>query len=165
MPYAMDDMPQDQIGMMPTDSPSAMPSIGEQTNYRIARKGARPLRFNGSELAMAMSFTPGIPYWYEINIYRTTNAEFVAAVRLFHQSEDKYDTVEAWSFSSLEEALVAIETYDAASDVEFVLPEADDVLQSAEIAARAMELEARIHNQRQHYRGLVGEILFELDAG
>lgn len=143
---------------------SAPPSIGQAMTFRIARSGARPIKFTGSELAMAMSFTPEIPYWYEINIYRTNDSNFVTAIRLFHQSEDKRDTVEAWQFSSLDEALTAIEHYDAGADVEAVMPDTVQNDCAAEIAACALELRARLENQRQHYRGLAGEILFELEA-
>lgn len=161
MPYAMEDSNSDPTHPEPGPSKA---NIGQPAFYRIVRAGARPLKFSGSELAMAMSFTPEIPFWYEINLYRTTESHFVAAVRLFHQSEDKSDTVEAWSFTSLDEALAAIEHYDAAQDVDFAaaVPEADS--SGAEVAAMALELRARIHAQRHHYRGLVGEILYELDA-
>lgn len=164
MPYAMEDMNSDPSGAHQADTGSSQSSIGQSRFHRVARSGARPLKFSGSELAMAMSFTPEIPFWYEINLYRTTESEFVAAIRLFHQSEDRQDTVEAWSFKSLDEALSAIEHYDAAHDVEFAVAAPREDLPGAEVAARALELRARIHAQRQHYRGLVGEILHELDV-
>ncbi len=164
MSYAMEETTPDMGGMASPEPAMSNANIGQPASYRIVRSGARPLKFNGSELAMAMSFTPEIPYWYEINLYRTTDSEFVAAVRLFHQSEEKRDTVEAWKFKSLDEALAAIEHYDAATDVEAVMPGIEDDLCGAEVAAQAMELRARIENQRQHFRGLVGEVLYELDA-
>ncbi len=164
MSFAMEEKTSEMSGMTSTDTGLSNANIGQPVSYRIVRSGARPVKFKGSELAMAMSFTPEIPYWYEINLYRTTSSEFVAAVRLFHQSEEKRDTVEAWSFKSLDEALAALEHYDAAMDVDVVLPEVGEEQCAAEIAARALELRARIESQRQHYRGLVGEVLYELDA-
>ena len=164
MSYAMEDMKADPIGMASAEAPASRAQIGQPMSYRIPRAGARPLRFTGSELAMAMSFTPEIPYWYEVNLYRTTESHFVVAIRLFHQAEDKRDTVEAWQFKTLDEAMAAIEHYDAAHDVDLAVSVPWDEISGAETAARALELQARIHGQRQHYRGLVGEILFELDA-
>ncbi len=164
MSLAMEDTNPTSTGQHSSDAGTSKSSIGQPGFYRIARSGARPLKFSGSELAMAMSFTPEIPFWYEINLYRTTDSEFVAAVRLFFQSEDRSDTIEAWSFETLEEALAAIEHYDAATDVEFPVFGPGEEPCGAEVAARALELRARIHAQRQHYRGLVGEILHELDA-
>lgn len=164
MSYAMEDTKSEAVGAAPVDAMASPSMIGQPMSYRIARLGARPLKFTGTELAMGMSFTPEVPYWYEINLYRTTGSDFVVAVRLFHQSEDKRDTVEAWRFKSLDEAITAIEHYDAAQDVDFPVTAPGETLSGAEVAARALELQARIHGQRQHYRGLVGEILFELDA-
>lgn len=161
MSYALEDTNKDHPGA----GGVAPSNIGQPNGYRISRSGARPLKFNGSELAMAMSFTPEIPYWYEINLYRTTESDFVAAVRLFHQSEDKLDTVEAWRCKSLDEALTSLEHYDAANDVEVTLIAPGKDMAASEVAAASLELHARIHAQRQHYRGLVGEILHELDAG
>jgi hypothetical protein len=160
----MKQTPSELSGKPAADSGVPNSNIGQPTFFRIVRSGARPIRFSGSELAMAMSFTPEIPFWYEINLYRTTETDFVAAVRLFHQSEERRDTVEAWQFKSLDEALSAIEHYDAAADVEFEMPDWGDKACGPDIAARALELRARIECQRRHYRGLVGEILYELDA-
>jgi len=160
----MENLTADPAGMHSPEAVASQPNIGQPSSYRIVRSGARPLKFSGSELAMAMSFSPEIPYWYEINLYRTTGSEFVAAVRLFHQSEDRRDTVEAWRFSSLDEALAAIEDYDAAQDVDFAAAIPRENMPGAEIAGQALTLQARVHAMRQHYRGLVGEILFELDA-
>lgn len=165
MSYASEEASMNMAEMPAMPGNTAPSAIGQAMPFRIARSGARPLKFAGSELAMAMSFTPELPYWYEINLYRTNASQFVLAIRLFHQSEEKRDTVEAWQFKSLDEALAAIEHYDAAADVEAVLPDTTGQHCAAEIAAQAFELRARIETQREHYRGLAGEILHELDAG
>lgn len=163
MAYAIEETSPDAVGLSPTDPVSPARSVGQPQSHRIARVGARPLKFSGSELAMAMSYTPDLPYWYEINLYRTTEADFVAAVRLFHQSEDKQDTAEAWRVATLDEALSTIEHYDAGKDVECAMFDVHADVSASELAARGLELHARILGQRQHYRGLVGEILYELD--
>lgn len=149
----------------PQTPPPTPTSVGQEMTYRIKRSGARPLKFAGSELAMAMSFTPACPYWYEINLYRTTDIEFVVAVRIFHQAEDVQDNVEAWKFATLEDALWQIESYDAAGDIVAPFPDDMDSATPADLAADAMELRARIKAARQHYHGLAGEILCELDGG
>ncbi|MFA8442744.1 hypothetical protein [Yoonia sp.] len=134
-------------------------------SYQIKRAGGRPLRFDGSELAMAMSYTPAIPYWYEINLYRTTQQGFVAAIRLFHQAEDQQDTVRAWEAATLDEAIEQLITYDAAQDVplgvEFNLATAP----ASETGALALQLLAQISDVRQHYGSLIGEFLYDLENG
>lgn len=130
---------------------------------RIRRTGARPLVFEGIELAMAMSFTPALPYWYEINLYRTNEQHFAVAIRLFYQSASEQDHVRAWECDSLDQALDKIANYDAAQDVRFAIDPAASNLAAAELAAMAMELRARIMSARAHFASLVGEFFYELD--
>ena len=141
-----------------------MPSVGAAMEYRVKRVGARPLVFHGSELAMAMSFTPQIPYWYEVNIYRTDAQEFVLAVRLFFQSETEQDTVRAWTFGSLDAVMEAIENYDAGHDIRLNFEGFDEDMPPVEMAARALDLSARVEAARLHFAGLVGELFDEIDS-
>ena len=132
--------------------------------FRIKRPGARPLVFEGIELAMAMSFTPSLPYWYEINLYRTNDQRFVACVKQFFQSETEQDSVRAWDFDTLEQALDKLSHYDAGQDIRFQIDPSLSTLSAAELAAHALDLRARIQGARRHYESLVGEFLFELEA-
>ncbi len=112
---------------------------------------------------MAMSFTPEIPYWYEINIYRTTEQSFVLAIRQFFQSVDEKDTVRAWVFDSLPEVFDHIEQYDVGNDVQ--MPQVDlSHAAPAELAAMAMDLTSRLKAARLHFSGLVGELLLEIES-
>ena len=142
---------------------SDMPGLGVVTSYRLPRPGARPLVFAGTELAMAMSFTPELPYWYEINLYRTEEQHFVVAIRQFFQSESEQDVCRAWSFETLAEALDAIEHYDAARDIR--MPVLDlGAMVPAELAARAMDLQSKVSAARLHFGGLAGELFSEIEA-
>lgn len=133
--------------------------------YNIKRAGGRPLRFEGSELAMAMSYTSAIPYWYEINIYRTVEQRIVTAVRLFHQSEERQDTVQAWESANLEEAIDSLTSYDAANDVRVAADLDIANLPAAEAATIALQLLAQITDARYHFQSLVGEFLYDLENG
>jgi hypothetical protein len=132
--------------------------------FRIKRPGARPLVFEGIELAMAMSFTPSLPYWYEVNLYRTSDQRFVAAVRLFFQAESEVDQVRAWDFDTLDQALDKLAQYDAAQDIRFAMDPVNLTLPPAELAAMAMELRARVDSARRHFSSLLGEFFYELDT-
>ncbi len=146
-----------QAGVTPF-SQNAMP-------FHIKRAGGRPLRFEGSELAMAMSYTAAIPYWYEINLYRTAEQSFVAAVRLFHQSEDRQDTVRAWETATLDEVIEQLIAYDAAGDVPLGLGFDGQSTAASEMGAMAMQLMAQIADARHHYGSLIGEFLYDLENG
>lgn len=140
-------------------------SFGGAQAHRIARPGSRPLTFSGTELAMAMSFTPELPYWYELNIYRTDGQRFVLVVKQFFQSEDEEDRKNAWEFGSLPEVFEALESYDAARDVKMDAERFEmDGMSAAELATRAYELRARIEAARAHFAGLVGEFLAQVET-
>jgi hypothetical protein len=139
-------------------------AAASSTRMRLPRRGARPLAFSGHELAMAMSFTPGLPYWYEITIYRTTEQRFVLAIRQFFVSEQEKDTSDAWMFDTLPEVFDALETYDAGRDVVGDLGGAHAGMAPAELAARAMDLRARVEAARHHFASLLGEFFSEMDG-
>lgn len=141
-----------------------MPFAAAPHSYRIKRPGARPLVFDGIELAMAMSFTPSLPYWYEINLYRTSDQRFVASIRLFFRSEEEQDLVRAWEFDTLDQALEKLSSFDAGQDVRFAIDPEDASLSPSQLAAMAMELRARILAAQQHYKSLVGEFFYELET-
>ncbi|MEM7520402.1 MAG: hypothetical protein AAF307_05130 [Pseudomonadota bacterium] len=147
----------------PTGGGADLSYLGAGVTYRLPQPGGRPNVFQGAELAMAMSFTPGLPYWYEINLYRTAEQGFVVAIRTFFQSEEEVDFVKSWSFSSIHEALAMVETYDPSIDVH--VPAVDmSAASPADLAATALALKAEVESRRAHYAGLVGEMLAEIEA-
>lgn len=133
------------------------------SNFVLPQRGRRPLAFVGTEIAMATSFTPAIPYWYEINIYRSRDDQFIVAIRKFFQSEAIDDVVEAWTFPSIEHVFFHIEGYDPATDIP-VPSQSFDSMAPAELSAVAMQTMAQIEEARTHFSGLVGEILYEIDS-
>jgi len=134
-------------------------------SHRIKRMGSRPVSFEGSELAMAMSFSPNLPYWYEINLYRTNDQRFVAAIRLFFVSDKEEDRVQAWEFGDLDEALEKLIQYDAGADVHLGFGfDTTAAAVPAELAAYAMELRAQVADHRHHYQSLIGEFLYDLEG-
>lgn len=148
---------------MSADRPE-MPSVGLAREFRIRRMGARPLVFRGTELAMSMSFSPELPYWYEMNIYRTEQQSFVLAIRMFFQSEDIRDHARAWELETIGDVFDRIEAYDAAQDIRLSLPDTLDGAAPAELAAHALDLSARVAAARAHFAGLVGELFAEIET-
>lgn len=137
----------------------------QAANFKLKRLGSRPLIFQGSELAMAMSYMPNFPYWYEINIYRTLNQRFVTAVRLFYQDEHTQDSMRAWENDSIDDAIEKLIRYDPAYDVSLSLEAELSGTPPAVIAAQAITLQVRISEARHHYQSLVGEFLYDLENG
>ncbi|MEM9232062.1 MAG: hypothetical protein AAGB10_20920 [Pseudomonadota bacterium] len=143
--------------------PEAHAPVATPQKFRIKRVGARPMQFEGSELGMAMSFSPANEYWYEVNIYRTVESRFVLAIRLFYQSDDNQDTAKAWECESFGQVMDHLEAYDAAQDIQVKIAPEDLSLSLPELAARAMGFQAEAEAARLQFRGLVGEILHELE--
>jgi hypothetical protein len=142
------------------------PSLGQPNmQFHIKRIGGRPLRFEGIELAMAMSYTPQVPFWYEINLYRSMEQNFIATVRLFHQSQDMQDTVRAWEVGTIDEAIKKLTDFDAAHDVPVQLDCDYTKVAAAVAASTALQMLANISEARTHYKSLVGEFLFDLHDG
>lgn len=131
---------------------------------RLKRIGARPLAFEGEELCMAMSFIPGMPMWFEINVWRTSKGGFVTAVKQFHRDDNRIDTCRAWECETFEQVMFSLENFDPVEDLE-PAPELDSKCSSAEIAAAALTLRARIAEARRQYDGILGEILHDLENG
>ena len=141
--------------MQSPESSGDVTFMTSSTSYSLPQPGKRPLTFTGSELAMAMSFTPALPYWYEINIYSTNDGQFVVAIRKFFQSETEEDVVKAWSFPSIDHAFEHIQHYDAGHDVP--VPHGDfAAMAPAEMSAVALQTHAQIEEARSHFAGLVG---------
>ena len=145
--------------------PDQMPTAAPVAPVRIKRTGQRPLVFDGTELCMAMSYVPGAPSWYEINVYRSTGQKFVVAIRTFFRSEDERDRARAWEFDSFEQVMECLEGFDAAVDVRVDRFGDEAEMSAAELAAEGFGLRARVEAARAQYRGLVGEILHELEQG
>ena len=162
MPYMTEAHQADPVVPM-QDSPKPTPAIGNAMRYNIKRVGGRPMTFEGVELGMAMSFSPEHPYWYEFNIFRKIGG-FVLTVKRFHVAEDETDFCRAWEFDTIDQAMDALETYDAAQDVraDKYLPHAN--ASAAELAAASMQLKAEIADSRTHFSSLVGEFLHDLGA-
>lgn len=151
-------------GVFNTEAPSRVREDAMMLTYSVKRVGARPLEFKGVELAMAMSFTPDLPYWYELNLFKVLHGGFVAAVKTFYVSEDERDSSRAWKCDTLDDALYQLESYDPAVDVRVSSDQSNPMKCAAELFAASLDIRARVEAARQHYRGLVGEFMYELDA-
>lgn len=162
MTYMTSPAPQDQIVSL---GDGAAVAAGPGAMIRLPRMGARPLVFQGVELGMAMSFTPDVPYWYEVNLYRRADGKFVLAIRQFFQSVDERNTVVASEHDTLDDAIDTLEGYDAGKDVRVTVSAMEPGLAAADFAAYALDLRARVDAARRHFSGLVGEFLHEIEAG
>ncbi|MGL4636215.1 MAG: hypothetical protein ACRCWF_09560 [Beijerinckiaceae bacterium] len=143
----------------------SMPNlVASGHSVSLRRTGERPLVFQGVEICSAMSYIPGAPLWYEINVYRTATESFVANVRMFTRSENDKDRFSACEADSFEEAIMWLEAYEPASDIRADLPLDDADVSVVELSIKAAAMRIRLSEARRQYRDLLGEVLFAVEA-
>ncbi|MGL5136717.1 MAG: hypothetical protein ACRC7G_03010 [Beijerinckiaceae bacterium] len=138
------------------------PAAGNQMMLR--RTGERPLAFEGVEVCSAMSYAPGTPLWYEINVYRTTVDSFVANVRMFTKSENDKDRFSAYEASSFDEALFWLENYDPAEDIRADLPLDNNDVSVVELGLKAAAMKMKLSEARRQYKDLLGEVFYAVEG-
>ncbi|MEO1328934.1 MAG: hypothetical protein AAFW46_04670 [Pseudomonadota bacterium] len=129
----------------------------------LRRSGARPVSFRGVQICSAMSYTVGTPLWYEINLYRLQDQSFVVDVRMFTKSDEDSDKFTVQHVASFDEAVSALEAYDAAADVRVNVALDDPTASLADLTFQALAVRARVEEARAQYRGLVSQILSDLE--
>jgi hypothetical protein len=149
------------LSQSPMVEPAAA-AIADQF-FTLRRSGGRPLSFAGVELCSAMSYEPGTPLWYEINVYRTASRTYVANVKMFSKSEDEKDRHAAHEADSFEEALYWLENYEPAGDIRADLPFDNPSVPVIELGIKAAVVSMKLSEARRQYRDLVGEVLYALE--
>ena len=134
------------------------------TGYRLKRTGQRPYMFNGTELCNAMSYVPGTPFWYEINIYQNLNETFVVEIKMFTKSDNDREMFRVMEVSSLSDVFEKLENYQTAHDIEVPLVNFADTRKSvAEVGLQAAQIRLKMKEASRQFSDLVGQILFELE--
>ncbi|MGL4239970.1 MAG: hypothetical protein ACRCTI_02535 [Beijerinckiaceae bacterium] len=144
-----------------TGYPTALAAAANMITLR--RTGERPLVFQGSEVCSAMSYMPGTPLWYEINVYRTAAEGYIANVRMFTKSDNDKDRFSAYEASSFDEAMFWLESYDPAEDIRADLPLDNTEVPVIELGLKAAAVRMRLSEAKRQYRDLLGEILYALN--
>jgi hypothetical protein len=130
----------------------------------LRRTGERPMSFRGVEVCSAMSYAPGTPLWYEINLYRTAHESFIANVRMFSKAEHEKDRFAAFEATSFDEAMFWLENYDPANDITADLPLDNTDVPVVELGLKAAAIRMKLAEARRQYRDLLGEIFFAVEA-
>jgi hypothetical protein len=137
-------------------------AIAEQF-FTLRRNGERPLAFAGSEVCSAMSYMPGTPLWYEVNIYRTAARGYVGYVRMFTKSEDDKDRFSGCEADSFEEIIHWLVSYEPAHDISASIPVDDPTVSAVELGIKAAAVSLKLAEARRQYADLLGEILYTLE--
>lgn len=141
------------------------PSLGDDVMpYKLKQTGGRPVHFEGVELCSTMSYAPGTPLWYEINLYKSTEATFVLDIRMFTKSENERDNFRVFTAYSLADVFDILERYDAANDIDATSVDLQgDTMSIAQLSLSAASLRLRVEEARGQFRDLVGQLLYQLE--
>lgn len=152
---------------MPSRGPEpGMPVPALPEAVKLRRTGGRAVKFHGTLLCTAMSYQPGLPFWYEISIYRKTTGAFVVAVKMFTRDENQRDLFRVYGADEFEELVDLLEGYDPTIDIDAIELEnpGEDVATSL-LALKGLGIRLRMEEAKRQFGDLVGEILYELDVG
>ncbi len=122
--------------------------------------GAKPLRIHGVILAEAHSWSPAVPAWHEVALFRTEGRECAVALRMRKKAVGEADIHHAEIFASLDEALEWLEAFDPTSGLAPGFDASDRRVSTAEIALASAALRQQADAVTRQWRGLLGELLY-----
>ncbi|WP_439551163.1 hypothetical protein [Falsiroseomonas sp.] len=142
--------------------PAADPAVRPVT-LRVS--GAKPVRLRGRLLTEGRSCAAASTAWHEVSIWQIEGSREVAvALRTRSPGGDAADVHRAELFPDLAEALDWLEAFDPLADLSVDFDASDRRLSGVEVALRAAALRGRAEAVTREWRGLLGDVLFVLDA-
>lgn len=139
------------------------PSSFREMHFSLKRTGQRPFAFSGSEICTSTSHSVGPSLWYELNIYRSNEGQYVVEIKMFNKSSKNKDRFSVIEMSSLEEISSFLEGYDAACDISSSFSLEDDHMPLSLLTLEAISLKIRIEEARSQFKDLAGELLYQLN--
>ncbi|MEM9726410.1 MAG: hypothetical protein AAF909_13250 [Pseudomonadota bacterium] len=141
--------------------------VEEQEQFSLItlrRSGQRALGFRGVVVANGMSFRVGTPFWYELNVFKTSASGYVADVRHFTKADGETDKFSVCVADTMEEVLDFFESYKPSHDVRAEFDLEDDSESASELAFKALALRLKIEEAKSQYESMVSEIFSQLEA-
>lgn len=154
------------MNVVQTEAPAqaVAPSVQAKT-FRLKRSGVRPKVFEGAEVCHSMSYESGTPFWYELNIYRTTSSSFVSEIKFFTKSDSLRDTFKTFDAVSIDDLIGRLEKYDPTGDIEpRIIPAEQLEANAAKAALQVAELSVKMHEAKRQWDDVIGDILFQISA-
>jgi len=159
----------------PPDNPVQFRQLDPSTQARVGelqaralppellrRTGKRPYSFNGVAVATVSGITPALPFWYEINIFRTVSDTYVSDIRLFHKEADYPDFFRVEEHLDLETVFEHLEGYDPAGDLALSPSMPKWSTSNAALEFGVARLQMQVNRINQHYGSLVGALLHDI---
>ena len=134
--------------------------VAEPAEVTLRISGGKPLRIVGVMIAEATSWSPSVPAWHEVSLYRTQGQECAASIRMLKKAMGETDIHHAELFASIEDALNWLEEFDPTADLAPDFDASDRRVSTAEIALFSAALRQHADAVTRQWRGLIGELLY-----
>lgn len=150
-----------------TESPGSVMLAETSDNMVTLRiSGGKPMHMRADLLAECSSWSNGAPAWHEVVLYRQQNtAEFAVGIKTCGAAMGGNDVFHARLFPDLDAALAWLQIFNPIADLGADIDASDRRISTTEIALRAATLRQQADRVEQHYRSMIGELLYRLDAG
>lgn len=133
-------------------------------NQSLRRTGQRPFDFNGTLVAMTCGINATLPFWYEINAYRTRGDGWVSDIRLFRKEDGSTDLFHVAEHDDLDALFDHLESYDATGDLVPPRELVEGTASGTQLALHTARLQMAANQIVDHYRGLLGDLMIRLAA-
>ncbi|WP_375382035.1 hypothetical protein [uncultured Sphingomonas sp.] len=127
----------------------------------LKRTGQRSFAFNGQILGTVCGIDQVLPYWYEINVYRTVLGTYISDIRLFGKGAEATDLFRVTEHDAMDAVQNYLEHYDPSCDLPPVRYDATSQ-SAAALTLRAIEVRAELQRIADHYHVTVGALLTAL---
>jgi hypothetical protein len=128
--------------------------------------GSKPMHFQAELLAECSSWSAGTPAWHEVLLYRRVKTgDFAVGVKTCRASMGGNEVFHARTFADLDAALAWLQAFNPTADLGADIDASDRRISTTEIALRAATLRQQADRVEQQYRGMIGELLYRMDAG
>ena len=143
----------------------SLPPRGIDPGWVVLRNvGGKPLRLRAELLAEGSNRGPDSCAWHEVAIYRADGGAIAVALRFMRDGGAETGVHRARLFADMDAAATWLEEFDPAGDLSAEFDVADTRVTAAGMALKAASLRDRVERLDRAYRGLIGEVLYQLET-
>lgn len=149
----------------PVPTPAPRAEMLREAEERLApmqvlrRTGLRPFSFNGQLLGTVCGVDQVLPYWYEVNVYRTVIGSYVSDIRFFAKAAEAPDLFRVAEHDDMPALHAYLERYDPCRDLPPMRHELSPDASAAALTLLAIETRAEMRRIDDHFRVTAGAML------
>jgi hypothetical protein len=135
---------------------------------RLTQTDGRTVRFHGTLIVEASSYTSSTPVWHVITLYQRdtpASVSYIMSIRTHQKSASIEDTLFVFKLATLEAVMDLLEQYTPENDVHSGITASElKQLAPVEAALHTAKMQCDISQVRRHYAAMVGDFLFKIGS-